>query len=85
MLFKYHWPMLPLQRESRTRIPEPSALSFHSIQDTPHTALLSQLYALTANLPQSIPIGSQNEPFGCFAVNSQDLILPWAKCLGECH
>ena len=57
-------------------IPEPGASISGSIQDNPCTALLSRLYALTANLPQSIPIGSQNEPFGCFAVNPQDLILP---------
>jgi hypothetical protein len=31
---------------------------------------------LTTNLPILIPVGKQDEPLGCFAVNLQDLILP---------
>ena len=57
-------------------IAETDASSSRSIQDTIPTTRLSRLYSLTANLPQSIPIGNQNEPLGCFAVNPQDLILP---------
>ena len=33
-------------------------------------------HTLTANLPQSIPVGNQNELLGCFAARPEDLILP---------
>jgi hypothetical protein len=41
-----------------------------------HPALLNRLHALTANLPQSAPVGNQNEPLGCFVDSPEDLILP---------
>ena len=41
-----------------------------------HGSLLSRLRILTANLPISVPIGRQDEPLGCFAVNPKDLLQP---------
>src|SRR5882762_2790937 len=39
-----------------------------------------------ANLPQSVPVGNQNEPLGCFADSPEDLILPgqdpWEDVIG---
>jgi hypothetical protein len=54
-------------------IPGPS--DSHFFQPEAKPTLLTRLHTLAVNLPLSIPIGSQDEPLGCFAVNPKDLIL----------
>jgi hypothetical protein len=65
---------------------EPGPPDSPKVHNMTQATLLSCLHLLTANPPQSVPIGNQDEPFACFAENPGDLVFlgqdAWEDVIG---